>query len=58
MYKKEVLAKISEKSGINIAVCKKVLDVFEEVLDDEPPDSQKTSSAFNKVYNTLNFFRS
>lgn len=40
MNNTEVLEEVSEKSGINIDDCKKVLDAFEEVLSDELSNSE------------------
>ncbi|MDQ0339709.1 hypothetical protein J2S00_002502 [Caldalkalibacillus uzonensis] len=41
------------KIGVNINDCKKVLDAFEEVLNDELSHSKDVSSAFDKVYKVL-----
>ncbi|OIJ21524.1 hypothetical protein BKP45_01790 [Anaerobacillus alkalidiazotrophicus] len=57
MNKLEVAGKVSEKSGVNIIDCKKVIDAFEEVLSDELSNSGDISSAFDKVYNVLSFLK-
>ncbi|MEW9502819.1 HU family DNA-binding protein [Jeotgalibacillus marinus] len=57
MNNTEVLEEVSEKSGINIDDCKKVLDAFEEVLSDEMSNSENVSSAFDKVYKVLSFLK-
>lgn len=53
----EVVAKVSEKSGINMDDCNKVLKAFEEVLGDELAHSKEVGSAFDKVYKILHFFK-
>lgn len=57
MNKAEVVSKVSEKSGVNMNDCKKVLDAFEDVLTEELSDSKNVSGAFDKVYNVLHFFK-
>lgn len=57
MNNTEMVAKVSEKSGVNMNDCQKVLDAFEEVLSDELAHSEDVSSAFEKVYSVLHFFK-
>lgn len=57
MNKAEVLTKVSEKSGVNVDDCQKVLDTFEEVLSDELSQSKDISSAFDKVYKVFHYFK-
>ncbi len=57
MNKAEVVALVSEKSGVNAADCQKVLDMFEQVLSDELANSKRVGDAFDKVYNILSFFK-
>lgn len=57
MNKTEIAVKVSEKTGVDIDDCKKVLAAFEEVLSDELSNSGDISSAFDKVYNVLSFLK-
>lgn len=57
MNNAEVVAKVAEKSGVNADDCKKVLDAFEEVLSDELSNSKDISSAIDKVYKVISFFK-
>lgn len=57
MNNKEVVAKVSMKSGVNFADCQKVLDAFEEVLSDELSNSKNVGSAFDKIYKVLSFLK-
>lgn len=57
MNNTEVVAKVSEKSGVTIEECSKVLKAFEEVLSDELSDSKLVSSAFDKVYKAVSYFK-
>lgn len=57
MNNAEVVAKVAEKSGVNVDDCKKVLDAFEEVLSDELSNSKDIGSAFDKVYKVMSFFK-
>ena len=41
MNKREIITKVSERSGISWEECEKVLDAFEEVLSDELSSSKK-----------------
>jgi len=55
MNKMEVIAKVSEKSGVSINECQKVLDAFEEVLDSELSQSKNVSTALDKVVDVMTF---
>lgn len=57
MNNNEVVAKVSERSGVNFNDCQKVLSAFEDVLSDELSNSKDISSAFDKVYKALSFFK-
>lgn len=57
MNNSEMIAKVSEKSGVNTEDCQKVLDAFEEVLANELSSSKDIGSAFDKVYNLLGFLK-
>ncbi|GIP34920.1 HU family DNA-binding protein [Paenibacillus sp. J2TS4] len=57
MNKTEVVAKVSEKSGVGLTECHKVLEALEEVLSDELSHSQGVSNALDKVYSVLQFFK-
>lgn len=57
MNNKEVVQKVSEKSGVALADCQKVIDALEEVLADELTHSKDVKTAFDKVYQLLHFFK-
>ena len=57
MNKREIITKVSERSGISWEECEKVLDAFEEVLSDELSSSKKISGAFDKVYKLMSFVK-
>ncbi len=57
MNKREIVAKVSEESGVSLQECEKVLDAFEEVLSDELSSSKKISGAFDKVYKLMSFVK-
>jgi nucleoid DNA-binding protein len=57
MNKKETLEKISEISQVNISDCEKVVDALERVLTEELETSKGISSAFDKVYKIMSFFK-
>ncbi len=57
MNKREIITKVSERSGISWEECEKVLDAFEEVLSDELSSSKKMSGAFDKVYKLMSFLK-
>lgn len=58
MNKSDVIAKVSEKSGVQMEDCRRVLEALEQVLGDELSHSKDVSSTFDKVYNVLQFFKS
>lgn len=49
--------KVSEKSGVAVDDCYKVLEAFEEVLSDELSNSKNIGNAFDKIYNVLTFLK-
>ena len=53
MNERETIIKISEKSGIHIEECEKVLKALEDVLDNELSSSNGPSGAVDIVYNEL-----
>lgn len=57
MNNAEVIAKVSEKSGIAAEDCGKVLKAFEEVLSHELSNSPSVGGAFDKIYNVMNYFK-
>lgn len=57
MDKKEIITKVSERSGVSTEETKKVIDAFEEVLGDELSDSNGLGGAFDKVYKVMEFFK-
>lgn len=57
MNKTEIINKITERSKISREECEKVINAFEEVLEDELSDSKGISGAFNKIYNVLHYFK-
>ncbi len=52
----EVLQKVSENTGIDVADCEKVLNALEDVLDDELSNSKSAGAAFEKVYKLMTYF--
>lgn len=57
MNNAEVVARVSELSGVNVADCEKVLQALETVLSDELSHSESVGNAFDKIYNVLNYFK-
>ncbi|GIN20158.1 MAG TPA: hypothetical protein DEO65_05010 [Bacillus bacterium] len=53
----DMIAKVSEKSGVNSADCQKVLKSFEDVLSDEISNSKDISGALDKAYKVLSFLK-
>ena len=57
MNKTEIARKTAEKSGVDFEECKKVIDAFEKVLEEELGSSGGIGGAFDKIYNVMNFFK-
>lgn len=57
MDKMEITKKVSEKSGVDFDECKKVIDAFEKVLEEELENSKGLGGAFDKIYNIMHFFK-
>ena len=57
MDKTEISRRVSERSGIGFEECRKVIDAFEKVLEEELADSKGLGGAFDKIYNVLHFFK-
>lgn len=57
MNKAEIAKKVSERSGIDFQECRKVIDTFEKVLEEELENSKGLGGAFDKIYNLMNFFK-
>ncbi|WP_010278217.1 HU family DNA-binding protein [Paenibacillus senegalensis] len=57
MNNAEVMAKVSEKSGVALEDCSKVLKAFEEVLSQELSNSPSVGGAFDKIYNVVSYFK-
>ena len=57
MNKAEIAKKVSERSGIDFQECRKVIDTFEKVLEEELENSKGLGGAFDKIYNLMHFFK-
>lgn len=57
MNQSEVVQKVSQRSGVAIDDCEKVLKALEEVLGEEFSDSGSLGGAFDKVYRVMSFFK-
>ena len=57
MNKREIITKVSERSGISWEECEKVLDAFEEVLSEELATSKRVGNIFEKVYKIMSFLK-
>ena len=57
MNKTEIARKVSERSGVEFEECRKVIDAFEKVLEEELADSKGLGGAFDKIYNVMSFFK-
>ena len=58
MNKAEVVAKVSEMSGVSPEVCGNVLKALEKVLQKELGDSKGLSGALDKITGLMNFLGS
>ncbi|MFS0646247.1 HU family DNA-binding protein [Siminovitchia sp. 179-K 8D1 HS] len=58
MNKADVIEKVSEKSGIGMEDCQKVLDAFEDVFTDEFAQSENISHALDKMDRFWSFLKS
>ncbi len=56
MNRSEIIANVSEKSGINIPDCEKVMDAFEEILSNEF-SRKNAGNIIDKVMNLLNYIK-
>ncbi|MGM5630576.1 hypothetical protein O2K51_06690 [Apibacter raozihei] len=57
MNRAEVLIKISKDTGIKVEDCEKVLDSFENILDEKISNSKGVGNAFDKVYQLMSFIK-
>ena len=57
MNNTKMILTVSERSGVNITDCAKVLQAFEESLTCELKNSKSVSNGFDKVYRVLSFFK-
>ncbi|MDR2879673.1 MAG: HU family DNA-binding protein [Fusobacteriales bacterium] len=57
MNKTEIAGKVSERSGVEFEECRKVIDAFEKVLEEELTDSKGLGGVFDQVYNVMSFFK-
>ena len=57
MNKTEITKRVSERSGVDFEECRKVIDTFEKVLEEELSDSKGLGGAFDKIYGVMNFFK-
>ena len=57
MNKTEIARKVSERSGVEFEECRKVIDAFEKVLEEELADSKGLGGVFDKIYNVMSFFK-
>ncbi|GGP16848.1 HU family DNA-binding protein [Oceanobacillus neutriphilus] len=56
MNNAEIIKKVSEKSGVNINDCEKVLNALEDALEEELSNSDNVSGAFDKIYKLMTYF--
>lgn len=57
MNNTKMILTVSEKSGVNITDCAKVLQALEETLTYELKNSSNVSNGFDKIYRVLSFFK-
>lgn len=57
MNKREVIATVAERSGVNPEDCAKVLDSFEEVFTEEITGSKWKNAVFEQIYGLLNLIK-
>lgn len=53
MNKQEVIAKISQLSGVEYSDCEKVIEALEQVLSEELETSNGIRNAFGKVHKLM-----
>lgn len=57
MNKREVIEKVSVKSGLEMEDCNKVLEAFEDVITTELYQSKNAAGAFDKIFDLLSFIK-
>ena len=57
MNKREVIATVAERSGVNPEDCARVLDSFEEVLTEEITGSKWKNAVFEQIYGLLSLIK-
>ena len=57
MNQSEIVQKVSQRSGVALSDCEKVIKALEEVLGEELSDSGSVGGAFDKVYRVMSFFK-
>lgn len=57
MDKREVIAAVAERSGVNPEDCARVLDSFEDVFTEEITGSKWKNAAFEQIYGLLNLIK-
>ena len=57
MNKREVIAAVAERSGVNPEDCARVLDSFEEVFTEEITGSKWKNAVFEQIYGLLSFIK-
>ncbi len=57
MNKKDMVLRLSQKSGVGLPECQKVLDALEETLNEELASSKSFSDGFDKIYKLISFFK-
>lgn len=57
MEHRQLVEKISHKTGINQEDCNLVLNALEDVLEEDLASSKNIGSAADKIYNIIGYFR-
>ena len=57
MNKREVIAAVAERSGVNPEDCARVLDSFEDVFTEEITGSKWKNAAFEQIYGLLSLIK-
>lgn len=57
MNKREVIATVAERSGVNPEDCARVLDSFEEVFTEEITGSKWKNAVFEQIYGLMSLIK-
>ena len=57
MKKREVIATVAERSGVNPADCARVLDSVEDVFTEEITGSKWKNAVFEQIYGLLSLIK-